>query len=100
MTGDPSSPVAILDKVIANYPLYRIRLYELCDRCGARFGIGFHQACAAETPDSIGELPDRLREMLREDHGHGRGHKAFTEIWTVPEISSIPSAYPLRGTRL
>ena len=66
MTNDLNSPVAILDKEIAKYPTYTIETFELCDCCGARFGIGYHQACqhhsdAASQPD---ELPKKLREML------------------------------------
>ena len=45
MTNDVNSPVAILDKEIAKYPSYTIETFELCDCCGARFGIGYHQAC-------------------------------------------------------
>lgn len=96
MTGDFSGPVAILDKEITRYPLYRIRLFELCDRCGARFGIGYHQASEAEDLEAMGELPDRLREMLREDHGHDRGHKAFIEIWTAPGLIPVAGSHPLR----
>jgi hypothetical protein len=102
MTTDINSPVAILDKEIANYPSYAIQVFELCDRCGARFGIGYHQGCnrgsiAAPQTD---ELPDRLREMLREDHGHDRKHKLFTEIWSVPDPGSASDARPLRRTGL
>jgi hypothetical protein len=90
MTNDLNSPVAILDKEIAKYPTYTIETFELCDSCGARFGIGYHQACqhhadAASQPD---ELPKKLREMLAEDHGHDRKHKLFTEIWIIPTWES------------
>ena len=82
MTSSPSSPVAILDKAIANYPSYTIELFELCDHCGARFGIGYHQACVHPHAGEAGDedLPTRLREMLARDHGHDRKHKQFREI--------------------
>ena len=84
MTSDVNSPVAILDKELPNYPSYKIETYELCDCCGARFGIGFHQACKNHADfTQASELPNTLREMLAEDHGHERQHKAFTEIWTI-----------------
>ena len=87
MTNNLNSPVAILDKEIAKYPTYTIEAFELCDCCGARFGIGYHQACkhhsgAAGQED---ELPKKLREMLAADHGHDRKHKHFTEIWTLSD---------------
>ena len=102
MIGDLNSPVAILDKEIANYPSYTIERFELCDRCGARFGIGYHQACKDHHSDApqTDELPNRLREMLREDHGHDRKHKLFAEIWTVPELSAVPERLPLRRSRV
>ncbi|HVA93448.1 MAG TPA: hypothetical protein VNI36_00955 [Candidatus Dormibacteraeota bacterium] len=86
MTNDLNSPVAILDKEIGKYPLYMIETFELCDCCGARFGIGYHQSCkpAAHTAQGIDSLPSKLREMLAEDHGHDRKHKHFTEIWIIP----------------
>jgi hypothetical protein len=86
MTDDVNSPVAILDKEIAKYPLYTIETFELCDCCGARFGIGYHQACKPPVNSSQGtdSLPKKLREMLAEDHGHDRKHKQFTEIWIIP----------------
>ena len=87
MTIDLYTPVAILDKEIAKYPTYTIEMFELCDCCGARFGIGYHQACkhhsaAAGQGD---ELPNKLREMLAADHGHDRKHKHFTEIWVLSD---------------
>jgi hypothetical protein len=90
MKNDLNSPVAILDKEIEKYPTYTIETFELCDCCGARFGIGYHQGCkhhsdAAIQPD---ELPKKLREMLAEDHGHDRKHKHFTEIWVIPTWES------------
>jgi hypothetical protein len=91
MTSDVNSPVAILDKEIAKYPLYTIETFELCDCCGARFGIGYHQACKTHA-DSLREpnrLPDELRKMLAEDHGHDRKHKHFTEIWTISNWDSL-----------
>jgi hypothetical protein len=100
MTSDLNSPVAILDKEIANYPSYTIELFELCDRCGARFGIGYHQACHRGSAPQADELPDRLREMLRKDHGHDRKHKLFTEIWTVPDLGVVSDARLLRRSRL
>jgi hypothetical protein len=85
MTDDVNSPVAILDKELGNYPSYTIETFELCDCCGARFAIGYHQQCkhhAASTEQSD-ELPKKLREMLAKDHGHERKHKIFTEIWVI-----------------
>ena len=86
MTNDLNSPVAILDKEIAKYPLYMIETFELCDCCGARFGIGYHQSCkpVANAEQGMDSLPRKLREMLAEDHGHDRKHKHFTEIWVIP----------------
>jgi hypothetical protein len=86
MTNDVNSPVAILDKEIAKYPLYTIETFELCDCCGARFGIGYHQACKThmESMHESNKLPNELRKMLAEDHGHDRKHKHFTEIWIIP----------------
>jgi hypothetical protein len=91
MTNDLNSPVAILDKDLAKYPSYTINTFELCDCCGARFGIGYHQECknrvASEKQTS--ELPNKLREMLAEDHGHDRKHKHFTEIWVISNWDEI-----------
>jgi len=86
MTNDLNSPVAILDKEIAKYPSYTIETFELCDCCGARFGIGYHQACKhhSDYSETAENLPKKLREMLAEDHGHDRKHKQFTEIWIIP----------------
>jgi hypothetical protein len=100
MTTDLNSPVAILDKEIAKYPTYTIETFELCDCCGARFGIGYHQACEHH-PDATSqsdELPNKLREMLAEDHGHDRKHKLFTEIWVIPTWESA-AASPLSRAR-
>jgi len=85
MTSDVNSPVAILDKELAKYPSYTIETFELCDCCGARFAIGYHQACKNHAPSAQGsdELPRKLREMLADDHGHERKHKHFTEIWVL-----------------
>ena len=90
MTDNVSSPVAILDKELAKYPSYTIETFELCDCCGARFGIGYHQACkhqanSSQHPD---DLPKKLREMLAADHGHDRKHKHFTEIWVMSNWDS------------
>ena len=88
MTNDLNSPVAILDKEIAKYPTYTIETFELCDCCGARFGIGYHQGCkhhSARIESQPDELPKKLREMLAEDHGHDRKHKHFTEIWILSD---------------
>jgi len=86
MTSDVNGPVAILDKEIGKYPSYMIETFEICDCCGARFGIGYHQG--AKSPAGASEKPDdltrKLREMLVEDHGHDRKHKQFTEIWVIP----------------
>ena len=92
MTNDVNSPVAILDKELAKYPSYRIELFELCDCCGARFGIGFHQECknSANSIQHVAELPNTLREMLAKDHGHDRKHKEFTEIWTISYSGASP----------
>ncbi len=86
MTIETNTPVAILDKELAKYPGYTIAAFEFCDNCGARFGIGYHRECRnrASSEESSGELPKRLREILKEDHGHDRKHKAFTEIWAIP----------------
>lgn len=85
MNSYVNSPVAIFDKDLARYPSYTIETFELCDCCGARFGIGYHQACKnhAASEKQVAELPKKLREMLAEDHGHDRKHKHFTEIWVL-----------------
>jgi hypothetical protein len=85
MTSDVNSPVAILDKELARYPSYTIETFELCDCCGARFAIGYHQECKnhATSAKKSADLPNKLREMLAEDHGHDRKHKHFTEIWVI-----------------
>src|ERR1700756_458904 len=82
MTGDVNSPVAILDKELAKYPSYTIETFELCDCCGARFAIGYHPECKNHVKQAA-DLPNKLREMLAEDHGHDRKHKHFTEIWVL-----------------
>jgi hypothetical protein len=83
MTYDVNSPVAILDKDLPKYPSYTVEMFELCDCCGARFAIGYHQECkkGVHSSNPEEELPTRLREMLAADHGHDRKHKHFTEIW-------------------
>ena len=85
MTTDVNSPVAILDKELPRYPGYTIEMFELCDCCGARFAIGYHQECKAHRDPArqATQLPNKLREMLAEDHGHDRKHKSFTEIWVL-----------------
>jgi hypothetical protein len=85
MISDVNSPVAILDKELARYPSYTIETFELCDCCGARFGIGYHQEYKNHAPSAkqAAELPNKLREMLAEDHGHDRKHKHFAEIWVL-----------------
>ena len=85
MTGDVNSPVAILDKELAKYPSYTIETFELCDCCGARFAIGYHQECKnhATSLRQSDELQRKLREMLAKDHGQERKHKTFTEIWVL-----------------
>ncbi len=85
MNNDLNSPVAILDKELARYPSYTIETFELCDCCGARFAIGYHQECKkhAASAQKSADLPNKLREMLAEDHGHDRKHKHFTEIWVI-----------------
>ncbi|MGH9681108.1 MAG: hypothetical protein ACRD4Y_14265 [Candidatus Acidiferrales bacterium] len=87
MTNDVNSPVAILDKEIAKYPSYTIETFELCDSCGARFGIGYHQGCKhpSNSAQETDTLPKKLREMLAEDHGHDRKHKQFVEIWIISD---------------
>jgi hypothetical protein len=87
MTIDLYTPVAILDKEIAKYPTYTIEMFELCDCCGARFGIGYHQECKhqADSASQPDELPKKLREMLAKDHNFERKHKQFTEIWTISD---------------
>ena len=90
MTNEINGPVAIIDKEIAKYPTYTIATFELCDCCGARFGIGYHQNCKAapNASQEAGKLPGKLREMLAEDHGHDRKHKHFTEIWIISDWDS------------
>jgi hypothetical protein len=87
MTSDFSGPVAILDKEISKYPGYTIEAFELCDCCGARFGIGYHRGAKNHPALSGGseDLPRKLREMLAKDHGHDRKHKHFTEIWNFAD---------------
>jgi len=89
MINDLNSPVAILDKEIAKYPSYTIETFELCDCCGARFGIGYHQECKhhSDVASQADEVPRKLREMLAKDHGHDRKHKHFTEIWVLSDWS-------------
>ncbi len=91
MTNDVNSPVAILDKELARYPAYTIETFELCDCCGARFGIGYHQECKnhAASAKQAAELPNMLREMLAEDHGHDRKHKLFTGIWVLSNWDGV-----------
>jgi hypothetical protein len=91
MTSDLNSPVAILDKDLAKYPSYTINTFELCDCCGARFGIGYHQAYKnrVSSEKQTSELPNKLREMLAEDHGHDRKHKHFTEIWVISNWDEV-----------
>ena len=86
MTNDLNSPVAILDKEIPKYPTYTIETFELCNCCGARFGIGYHQGCKHHPADSeADDLTRSLREMLAKDHNHDRQHKHFTEIWVLSD---------------
>ena len=101
MTSDVNSPVAILDKDLAKYPSYTIETFELCDSCGARFAIGYHQECKshAAVARRADDLPKMLREMLAEDHGHDRKHKLFTEIWIIPTWESSASS-PQARTRV
>jgi hypothetical protein len=101
MTNDLNGPVAILDKEISKYPTYTIEMFELCDCCGARFGIGYHQECkhhedAASQADAA---PRALRQMLAKDHNQERQHKHFTEIWIMPTWESS-SKSPVVRSRL
>lgn len=90
MTSDLIGPVAILDKEIAKYPTYTIEMFELCDCCGARFGIAYHEKCKhhADSTGQADEAPKKLREMLAKDHNHDRQHKIFTEIWILSDWSA------------
>ena len=65
MSSNVNSPVAILDKELARYPSYTIETFELCDCCGARFAIGYHQECKnhAASAKQMADLPNKLREM-------------------------------------
>lgn len=99
MTSDLNGPVAILDKEIAKYPTYTIETFELCDCCGARFGIGYHQECRhqADPAAQADEAPRALREMLAKDHNQERQHKHFTEIWIAPAWESTSKSFAGRG---
>lgn len=64
MTNDVNSPVAILDKELERFPSYTIETFELCDCCGARFGIGYHRECKnqAAAAKQAADLPNKLRK--------------------------------------
>jgi len=85
MTNDVNSPVAILDKELANYPSYTIETFELCD-C-LRRPICDWLPSGVQRPRVIHGADRRtqkkLREMLAKDHGQERKHKIFTEIWVI-----------------
>ena len=77
-----SSPVAIFDKDLSKTEPFKIRLFEFCSICGARFGIGFHGECGddARAFEEAEELPRKLTEILAKDHRQNREHKHLIEL--------------------
>jgi hypothetical protein len=79
--NDLHNPVAILDKDLLSEVSFTLRMFEICTLCGARFGIGYHGLCGGvPTEGEIGELPQRLTEILAKDHRHDRAHKRFIDL--------------------
>jgi hypothetical protein len=77
-----ASPVAILDKEIVKAASFQTKLFELCTLCGARFGIGYFGASKEDIgpAEELDELPEKLIEILAQDHRHQRDHKGFIEL--------------------
>ena len=81
-TNEIHVPVAIFDKELRGETSFTIQAFELCTMCGARFGIGYHEACnpdedaATETE----ELPRKLTEILAKDHRQNRAHKHVIDL--------------------
>jgi hypothetical protein len=75
-------PVAIFDKELLSATSFRLQTFELCTVCGARFGIGYHGACAEgeRFPDELEDLPKKLTAILAKDHRQERAHKHFIEL--------------------
>ena len=82
ITNDLHSPVAIFDKEMQRATSFTVQTFELCTRCGARFGIGYHGTCEAgsQSTDETEELPRKLTEILAKDHLQNRAHKPFIEL--------------------
>ena len=75
-------PVAIFDKELLSAKSFKLQTFELCTVCGARFGIGYHGACAEgkHSEDELEDLPKKLTEILAKDHRQERAHKHFIEL--------------------
>ena len=86
LCGSIASPVAILDKELLHADSFRLKIFELCSQCGARFGIGFlgrskdDSRFAAEASDEVEELPGKLTAILAKDHRQHRQHKDLIEL--------------------
>ena len=80
--NDQIYPVAILDKELRKTNSFRIEIFELCSLCGARFGIGYFGASREGLKhEPVSEdLPQKLVELLAQDHRRQREHKGFIEL--------------------
>ena len=82
IASDQIHPVAILDKELRKADSFRIEIFELCTLCGARFGIGYFGASRGDLKHEAvsEELPQKLVELLAQDHRRQREHKGFIEL--------------------
>ena len=76
------NPVAISGKELLSAPTFAVQTFEICTRCGAMFGIGYHGACdnTQRTADELEDLPRRLTEILAKDHRQDRAHKSYIDL--------------------
>jgi len=82
LATETNIPVAIFDKELLSATSFRLQTFELCTVCGARFGIGYHGACAEgeRSAEELQDLPKKLTEILAKDHRQERAHKHFIEL--------------------
>lgn len=79
--NDLHNPVAIRDKDLLSEVSFNLRIFEICTVCGARFGIGYHGPCSGMPSEGeIGELPQKLTEILAKDHRQDRAHKRLIDL--------------------
>jgi len=81
-TNAVTNAIAIYDRDLLKNSAFQLETFELCTMCGARFGIGYFGESKddVKVAEEIQELPQRLIEILANDHLHERQHKCLIEL--------------------